>query len=115
MSKVASVRELVRAIETELRDPDLPIGRVADHAMSLTSLLSSINGQARASEIAYKRVLVAKRAETKSAKDAELQAEVTQEYADWMAAKDMKEAVVELIRTLRKALETLREEARLAR
>lgn len=110
-----SVRSLVKAIESELRDPDIPIARVSDHVLSLSSLLSSINAHVRGCEVAYKRVLVQKRTETKSATDATMQAEITPEYEAWMEARDLKDSTTELIRTLRKALDALREEARLQR
>ena len=44
-----------------------------------------------------------------------MHAEITEEYSAWAESKDMKESVTELIRTLRKALDTLREEARMTR
>ena len=110
-----SIRPLVKAIEAELRDPDIPLSRIAAHSMSLSSLLSSITAHVRGCEMAYKRVLVAKRAECKSAADAAMQAEVTDEYEAWQESKDMHASVMELIRTLRKALDALREEARMKR
>ena len=115
MGASVTVREDIARIEREMRDPDLSPGRASDHAMALSSYLSLINAEIRTSELAYKRKVLEFRETSKSAADAVMKADVTPEWERWREACDYGESVMELIRTIRKVLDTLRAEMQLQR
>lgn len=110
-----TVREMVQAFEREVRDPDIAPGRVNAIHVALSSLLGPINAEVRGAQLDYNRVLLKYRGECKSAADAKMQADVTEEYARLEEAKGTRDAVMEMIRSLRKASDSLRDEMRLQR
>lgn len=110
-----SVRDLVAGFEREARNPDIPPARVNAIHVALSSLLGPINAAVRSAQLDYNRVLLALRAHTKSAADARMQADVSEEFTRLEEAKGTRDSVMEMIRSLRKASDSLREEMKMQR
>lgn len=111
----ATVRELVAGFEREARDPDIPPARVNAIHVALSSLLGPINAEVRGAQLDYNRVLLDWRGRSDSAADAKMRADVTPEYERLEEAKGTRDAVMEMIRSLRKASDSLREEMKMQR
>src|SRR5262245_42646960 len=110
---MSSVRDLVTRFEREARDPDISPARVNAIHVALSSLLGPINAEVRGAQMDYNRVLLNLRGQVKSAADARMQADVTEEYERLEQAKGTRDAVMEMIRSLRKASDALRDEMRM--
>lgn len=111
-----SVRELVKAVQREIRDtPDLLPDRAADLLNHTTALLGNINDELRAADLAYKRVLLKCLNSHEAANRARIQAETTPEYGRRQEAVHTKELAVEMIRSLKMFLKAKAEEMRLSR
>ena len=99
---MATIREMVRDIQKEVRDtPDLLPDRAAALATRLSALLGNVNDEIRAADAAYAATLLSLLESEKAANRARIRAEMTPEYARKREARDTKELAVELIRTLK--------------
>ena len=110
-----SVRERVSAIGSAMLSGDPSPADARKHEITLSGLLSHINKAVTGAEVAYKRRLAVIRMGVETAAEAKMQAEATQEFADWAEAKATKESALEMLRTLRSALRSQTEEMRMAR
>lgn len=108
-----TVRELVKAAQKELREGDLTPHQASDLLVRLTSLLSSVLEEIRESDMAYAKVLLLNLDSEEAANRAKIRAQTTPEYARAREAKDTREVLVELIRSLKIVLKAQTEEMRL--
>lgn len=108
-----SIRERVQAIGTEMLAGDPTPADARRHEVMLSGLLAHINKAVTGSEIAYKRHLAQWRSQCKTAAEATMQAETSQEYADWAEAKATRDSAMEMLRTLRSFGRSLSDEMRL--
>ena len=111
----ATVRDLVRAIQREVRDTDLQPDRAADLLTKLTALIGNIADEQRDADAAYAVVLLRLLESEEAASRAKIRAETTPEYARKREARDMRELAIELIRSLKAYLRTKQDEMRLTR
>jgi hypothetical protein len=107
--------ERLAQIQADLLADDAGPQIARRHLVTLTAMWGDFRAAATDADIAYKHVLGACRAVHKSAKDAELAAESTAEYAKARRAKDDEAFVLELIRSCKAAMKSIDEEMRMAR
>jgi len=110
-----TIRERVKAINTELRDGDVTPQMAREHLVTLTALMGNIHDEVRDSELDYKQVLLSALQSELKANRARMVAECSPEYRRHREAKDTATQVQELIRTCRAYLRSLDEEMRLQR
>jgi hypothetical protein len=111
-----TVRGLVRDIQREvLESADLQPDRAAELLNHLTALLGNCNDELRASDLEYKRVLLACLKTNEAANRARIEAETSPEYVRRQEAQHLKELTIELIRSLKMFLKSKQEEMRLSR
>jgi hypothetical protein len=113
---MASIREYVRACQVEIRDTsDLLPDRAAELLMMLSSLLGNVNDEIRAADAEYAGVLLAHLDSETKANRAKIRAETSVEYQRKQEARDTKELVLELVRSLKYYLRSKSDELQMAR
>ena len=110
-----SIRDRVAAIGVQMLAGDPAPSEIRNYEVQLAGLLTAVNKALTGSQLAYNRKLATVRGESKTAADAKLQAEATQEYSDLLEAKSAKDSVMELLRTCRSAGRSLSDEMRMQR
>ena len=110
-----SIRERVQAIGTAMISDDPAPALLRKHEVMLSGLLSHINKAVTGAEIAYKKKLAELRGQCKTAAEAKMQAEATQEFADWLEAEATKDSAMEMLRTFRSTLKSVSDEMRMQR
>lgn len=111
-----SVRELVRAYQKEIQQSnDLQPDRAAEILMKLTALFGNCADEIRAADSEYAVTLLHYLDTEAKANRARIRAEISPEYRRKQEARDMKELVVELSRSLKYFLKVKEEEMRMAR
>lgn len=111
-----TVRLLVRAMQVEIRDAvDLLPDRAAQLLTKLTALMGNCNDEIREADVEYASVLLKHLDSEEAANRAKIRAETTPEYLRKREARDTKELVIELVRSLKYFLKAKEEEMRLTR
>lgn len=111
-----TVRDLVREMQREIRDtPDLSPDRASELMNRLTALLGNCNDEIREADADFARVLLLHLESEEAANRAKIRAETTPEYGRKREARDTKELVIELVRSLKYFLRSKEEEMRLTR
>lgn len=101
--------------KNELLKGNLLPMRAAEILVEMTALMSNVNKELLEREMAYKKKLHEYLEVGKSAAYARITAEITQEYYDYRVAQNVKQLVVELVRSLKSFSRTLEEEMRLSK
>lgn len=113
---MTTVRELVKQAQVEIRDtPDLLPDRAAELLNQLSALIGNCNDVIREADANYAVVLLKCYQTEEKANRAKIRAETTPEYLWRREARDTKELVVELQRSLKYYLKAKEEEMRLTR
>ena len=86
--------------------------RAAKILTELSAMLGNICDQIRTTDIVYNKKLLECYKKEEKANRAKILAETTQEYSDKMEARDTKEVVMEMIRSLKYYLRSREEEYR---
>lgn len=110
-----SVRDLIKAMQIEIRDSDLQPDRAADLLVKLTALIGNCLDEIRVAEAAYRMVLLAHLDQDEAASRSKIRAQASPEYGRFKEARDTKEIAVELSRSLKYFLTAKRDELQLAR
>jgi hypothetical protein len=111
-----TVREMVRGYQREVQQTaDLQPDRAADLLMKLTSLLGNCADEIRDADSEYAVTLLHLLDTEKKANRARIRAEISPEYRRKQEARDTKELVVELSRSLKYFLKAKSDELQLAR
>jgi len=110
-----TVRDLVRAAQREIRDTDLQPDRAADLLVRLTSLIGNVNDEIREADADYATVLLSFLQADEAANRAKIRAETTPSFQRKREARDTKELVIELCRSLKYLLKAKSEELALSR
>lgn len=111
--KRTTVRSLVREMQVEIRDtPDLLPDHAADLLRKLTALMGNCNDEIREADQDYAVRLLACLESEEAASRAKIRAETSPEYQRKREARDTKELVVELVRSLKYFLRSKEEERR---
>lgn len=112
---MSSVRDLVGQCQRELLTTDVQPDRAATLLAKMTALLGNVNQEIRQADSLYAQTLLGHLNSAGSAAKARIMAETTQEYDRKREARDTKELVTEMIRSLKYILRAAEEEMRLAR
>lgn len=110
-----TIRDLVRQWQREIRDTDLMPDRAAELLTKLTAIIGNCNDEIRESDHDYSVVLLQCLDADEAANRAKIRAETTDEFSRKREARDTKELVVELVRSLKYFLKSKEEEMRLSR
>lgn len=104
--------ERIQAIQAQLADGALTPDLARESLIRLTALLGNVNDQVRATDHEYKLVLLGCMKGQKAAARARIEAETTAQYQEARKWSDTADLVVESIRSLKKYMESLSNEAR---
>jgi hypothetical protein len=116
MQQTATVRDHVKAIQTEMRScVDITPDRASEMLNQATALLGNCNDELRAADQAYKQILLHCLRTAEKANRAKIEAETSPQYARWQEARDVKDLTVEMIRSLKVFIRSKQEEMRLSR
>lgn len=110
-----TVRELVRQMQAEIRETDLQPDRAAELLVRLTALIGNCNDEIRESDHAYAVVLLQFLDADEAANRSRIRAETSMPFLRKREARDTKELVIELVRSLKYFLKSKEEEMRLSR
>ena len=111
-----TVRDLVRGYQREIQQAaDLQPDRAADLLMKLTSLLGNCADEIREADAEYGVTLLHFLDSEKKANRARIRAEISPEYRRKQEARDTKELVIELSRSLKYFLKAKADEHQLSR
>ena len=109
-----TVRGMVAIAQTEIRDtPDLGPERARVLLAHLSALIGNCNDEIRMADAAYAVVLLTAMRSEDAANRAKVAAECSPEYARKREARDTKELVIELVRSMKYLLNSYSEEMRL--
>jgi hypothetical protein len=111
----ATVRSLVRDMQVEIRDTELPPARAAELLTKLTALIGNCNDEIRVADAEYANTLLEAMRTEGAAARARVLAETTAQFQRKREARDTKELVQELIGGLKYLLRSLEAEMRLTR
>jgi len=112
---MATVRNMVRDIQNELRPGDVVPSRARELLMTLTSLMGNCTAEVTKAEAAYTRVLAGFLDSEQKANRAKIRAELSPEYEAKREAQNTLALVTELIRSLKIVIRSTEEEMRLSR
>jgi hypothetical protein len=111
-----TVRELVRSYQREIQQtPDLLPDRAADLLNKLASLIGNVNDEIREADAVYAQHLLQCLDSEEKANRAKIRAEISPEFQRRQEARDTKELVIELSRSLKYYLRAKADELQLAR
>lgn len=109
-----NIRDIIKERSAILRHPDtLSPHTVADTLVELTSLLATLNTEVVSSQHTYSKKRLELRKENKSAADTRIAAEASDEWLAWQERLGQSQALVELIRSLKRYLEVAHDERKL--
>lgn len=106
---------MIREMQREVRDTDLLPDRAAELLTKLTALLGNCNDEIREADHDFAVVLLGYLDSDEAANRARIRAETTPEHLRKREARDTKELVIELVRSLKYFLKAKEEEMRLSR
>jgi len=109
------VRERVRQIQAELLAGDLDPSTARAHLLTLSSLHGNCLEEIREADAVYAAVLLKHLEANEAANRAKIRAETTPEYQRKHEARDTRELVQEMTRSLKYFLRSQEEEMRLSR
>jgi hypothetical protein len=110
-----TVREMVHEIQTELRTTDVSPSRAAELLVKLTALLGNVLQEIREADQVYAVLLLEELEKDQAANRAKIRAETSTHYLRKREARDCKELVLEMARSLKYMLRSAEEEMRLTR
>lgn len=110
----ATVRDMVWAMQGEILKGELLPMRAAALLMRLTALMGNAAQEIRERDAIYANVLLALLKSSLKASHAKIEAETTAAFKWRQEARDTKELIVELTRSLKYLLRTAEEEMRMS-
>ena len=112
---MTTVRDMVKAMQLEILTGDLQPARASELLMRLSALIGNTNEEIRHADGEFAAVLLRELESSEKANRARIRAETTDEYARKREARDTKELLTELIRSLKYFIRSAEEEMRLSR
>ena len=109
-----TVRDLVRGFQREIAQTDLQPDRAAELLTKLTALIGNVNDEIREADAIYAQHLLQCLDTAEKANRAKIQAETSPEYDRKRQARDIKELVVEMSRSLKYFIKAKEDEMRLS-
>lgn len=110
-----SVREMVKAIQQEMLATDVQASRAAELLAKTTALLGNCLAEIREADAQYAQVLLGHLNADGPANRARIRAETTPEYQRKREARDTKELVTEMSRSLKYIIRAAADEMQLTR
>lgn len=110
-----TVRQMIRGMQGEILSGDLLPDRAADMLAQLTALIGNCGEALLDADLAYKRVYLGFLDTEEAASRAKIRAECSPEYRAMREAQNTKELCVELVRSLKRYLQTKSDEMRMTR
>jgi hypothetical protein len=110
-----SLYERISGIQKTLAEGALTPDLARESLVTLTALLGNVNDEVRRTDHDYKLVLLGCMKGQKAAARAKIEAETSQQYLRAREASDTADLVLEMIRSLKKYMESLSNEMRLQR
>ena len=108
-----TVRDLVKQAQQEIRDTDLSPDRARALLMQMSALIGNVNAEIRVADSEYATVLLSYLDGTEAANRARIRAECSPEFDRKREARDTKELVIEVVRSLKYFLKSLSDEMRM--
>lgn len=105
-----SIRDIIKNFQAEIRDKDLQPDRAAEILAKSAALMGNVNDEIRKRGMVYNQKLLEVLDQNKSVAKAKVIAETTTEYESYLEAKNTKEALLELIRSLKYFLKAKEDE-----
>lgn len=109
------MRELVKRIQADVRSGELHPETARTHLLKLSALHGNVLEEIREADAEYAMVLLAHLESSEKANRAKIRAEISPEYRRKQEARDTRELVQEMVRSLKYYLRSQEEEMRLAR
>lgn len=110
---MATIRSIIEEYQKEIAStPELSPVRASECLVALTNLLGGILEQIRVTEVAYNRKLLACYEQEETANRAKIVANVSPEFIARQEARDTKEYVIEICRSLKYLLRAYGEDAK---
>lgn len=110
MAEQKSTRERIIEYQNEILNDDLQPDRAAEILKKLSSLLGNVNDEIRIADMEYNKVLLGCLESEEKANRAKIRAEITDEFNRKRIARDTKELVIEMTRSLKYFLRAKQEE-----
>ena len=110
-----TVRDLIRAIQVELRDGDVAPSRARELLIELTALSGNCSTERRQADAEYNEVLLKMLDGEEAANRAKIRAKATPQHERMCIAKDTEALVTEMIRSLKVVLKSIETEMGLMR
>ena len=110
-----TIRDMVRAIQVELRDTEVAPSRARALLIELTALSGNCSAEVRQADAEYNGVLLKQLNGEEAANRATIRAKATPEYQRFREAQDTFKLVVEMIRSLKTVIKSIESEMHLAR
>ena len=110
-----TIRDMVRDIQREVGAGQLEPSRAAELLGMATALIGNCNDEIRLRDVQYAAVLLQCLDTSEHANRAKIQAECSAEYQRKREARDTKELITEVVRSLKYILKAQGDEMRLAR
>lgn len=105
-----TIRDIIKNFQTEIRNTDLQPERAAEILSKSAALFGNVNDVIRERSMIYNKKLLEILGNEKSVAKAKVIAETTPEFESYLEAKGTKEALLELIRSLKYFLKAKEEE-----
>lgn len=109
-----TVRDLVAGMQREIRDTDLSRERACTLLAKLSALIGNCNDEIREADAEYAVVLLQYLDTEDKANRARIRAETSPEFQRKRQARDTRELVIELVRSLKYLIRSMSEEMRLS-
>ena len=105
------IRDQIKKIQNEVKDAkDLFPARASELLMTLSALLGNVNDEIRDAEMAYNKVLLGFLDSNEKANRAKIRADISDENARRIEARNTKELAIELMRSLKYFLKAREDE-----
>lgn len=98
---MSSIREQIKSIQIEVLQGDIPPARAAELLNTLSALIGNCNDEIVLRDNLYAIKLLDELDSEEKANRAKIKAEISEEYKNKMIARNTKELVMELIRSLK--------------
>jgi len=111
---MTTVRDMVKAIQVELRDTEVAPSRARELLIELTALSGNCSAEMRQADADYNGVLLKALDGEEAANRAKIRAQATPQYQRAREAQDTTKLVIEMIRSLKAVIKSIEAEMRLA-
>lgn len=108
-----SVRDIVKEIQSEVHSENLLPDRASELLNKLSSIYGNVLDRIQQTEFAYNNVLLSNLDKEKTANKAKIRAEISQEYQDFVEAKNTEKLVTKMMSSLKVFIKQKQEEFRM--